>query len=105
METHPGEGVMKEEKFPYSRKLSHRCVCGEFRNLRGQHKQEKKKKNNNNNKPQNICLTATASGEVAQTFASFTSEWGLGGETWAGSSVLMVRTRPECPEDNLRALM
>ena len=44
METHPGEGVMKEEKFPYSRKLSHRCVCGEFRNLRGQHKQEKKKK-------------------------------------------------------------
>ena len=25
-------------------------------------------------------------------------------ETWAASSVLRVRTRPECPEDNLREL-
>jgi len=29
---------------------------------------------------------------------------GLDGETWAASSVLRVRTRPECPEDNLREL-
>ena len=32
-ETHPGEGDMKEEKFPHGSKPSHRCVCGEFWNL------------------------------------------------------------------------
>jgi len=42
METHPGEGVMKEEKFPNSRKPSHWWICGELWNLRGQ--QEKKTK-------------------------------------------------------------
>ena len=36
METHPGKGVVKEEKFPYNREPSHRCVCGELWNLRGQ---------------------------------------------------------------------
>ena len=35
METGPGEGVMKEEKFPNSRKPSHNWVCGEFGDLRG----------------------------------------------------------------------
>jgi len=30
METHPDEGVVKQEKFPHSRKPSHRCVYGEF---------------------------------------------------------------------------
>ena len=35
---------MKEEKFPHSRKLSHRGFCGEFWNLRRQHNQEGKKK-------------------------------------------------------------
>ena len=44
-ETHPGEGVMKEEKFPHNRKHSHRHVSGELWNLRGQHNQEEKKKN------------------------------------------------------------
>ena len=44
METHPGEGVVKEEKFPNTKKPSHRWVCGEFWNLRGQHNQEEKKK-------------------------------------------------------------
>ena len=34
-----------------------------------------------------------------------TSKWGLGREAWAASSVLRVRTGPECPEDNLRELM
>ena len=52
---------MKEEKFPNSRTPSHRWVCGEFWNLRGQHNWERKKN------PQNRCLTATDSGEVAQT--------------------------------------
>ena len=42
METHPGEGVLKEEKFLNTRKPSHQCVCREFWNLRGQHNQEGK---------------------------------------------------------------
>ena len=99
MEILPGEGLMKEAKFSHSRKPSHRCVCGGFWNLRGQHKQEGKKTS------QNMCLTATASREVAQTLLSTTREWGLGREVQAASSILMVRTRPECPEDNLRKLM
>ena len=42
------EGVVKEEKFPHSRKSSHRCVCEEFWNLRRQHNQEKKQTNKKN---------------------------------------------------------
>ena len=53
MEIHPGEGVMKEEKFPHSRKPSHRWVCGEFWSLRRQHNQEE-------TNLQNTRLTATA---------------------------------------------
>ena len=60
-ETRPGEGVVKEEKFPNTRKPSHWQVCGEFWNLRGQHNQEEKKKNN----PQFMHLTTTPRGEVA----------------------------------------
>ena len=56
-------------------------------------------------KKQNTCLTTTPSREVAQVLAFVTSEWGLGREAWAASSVLRVRTGPECPEDNLRELM
>ena len=44
MESHPGKGVMKEEKFPNTRKPSHQQVCGEFWNLKGQHNREGKKK-------------------------------------------------------------
>ena len=73
METHPGEGVMKEEKFPNSRKPSHWRVCGEFWNLRGQQNLDGKKKK----KTQNTHLNATPSGEVAQTLVSTTSEQGL----------------------------
>ena len=36
METHPGEGVVMEEKSSHRRKPSHGQVCGEFQNLRGQ---------------------------------------------------------------------
>ena len=42
METYPGEGVVKEEKFPNTRKPSHPWVCGEFWDLRGQHNWEEK---------------------------------------------------------------
>jgi len=62
-ETHSEEGVV-EEKFPNSRKTSHRWVWREFWNLRGQHNWEEKKN------PQNTCLTATASREVAQRLAN-----------------------------------
>ena len=99
METHPGESVVNEEKFPNSRKSSHRWVCGEFWNLRGQHNREKKKKS-----PQNTHLTATASREVTQRLMSTTSEQRLDREAQAASWVLRVRTRPECPEDHLREL-
>ena len=59
---------MKEEKFPNSRKSSHRWVCGEFWNLRGQ---------------QSTRITATPSKEVAQMLASATSEQGLDREARA----------------------
>ena len=41
-ETHPGKGVVKEEKFPDTREPSHQWVCGEFWNLRGKHNREEK---------------------------------------------------------------
>ena len=44
----------------------------------------------------------TPSGEAAQMPASATSKWGLGRELRA--ALLRVRTRPECPEGNLREL-
>ena len=49
-----------------------------------------------------MCLTATPSREVAQTLASATSKRGLNRE--ARAALLRVRTRPECPEGNLREL-
>ena len=45
---------------------------------------------------------ATPSGKAAQTLASATSKWGLGGE--AQAALLRVRTGPECPKGNLREL-
>ena len=99
METHPGEGVVR--KFPHSWKPSHRQVCGGFWNFKRATKLGEKKKN-----PQNTCLTTTASGEVAQTLESATSELGLGREAQAASCACTlhltnkVRPRPECPEDS-----
>ena len=43
------------------------------------------------------------SGEAAQTPAHAPSKQGLGREVWA--ALLKVRTRPECPEGNLRELI
>ena len=43
------------------------------------------------------------SGEAAQTPTFATSKPGLGREAWA--ALLRVRTRPECPEGNLRELI
>ena len=50
-------------------------------------------------------LIITISGEVAQMLTSTTIEWGLDREAQAASSFLRVRTRLECPKDNLRELM
>ena len=49
-----------------------------------------------------MCLTATPSGEVAQTLASATSKQRLNRE--ARAALLRVRTGPECLEGNLREL-
>ena len=68
METQPGEGVVKEEKFPNNRKPSHQQVCGEFWNLIGQHNREK------HTYTQNTHLMATPSIEVAQMLMSATSK-------------------------------
>ena len=56
METYPGEGVIKEEKFPNTRKSSPWRVCGKFWNLRGQHNQEKKQTNKQTQNLQNTSL-------------------------------------------------
>ena len=55
METQPGEGVVKEQKFPNTGKPSHQWVCGEFWNLRGQHNQKEKKKNTTDYTPNCNC--------------------------------------------------
>ena len=49
-----------------------------------------------------MCLTATPSGKAVQTLASATSKRGLDRE--AQAVLIRVRTRPECPEGNLREL-
>ena len=49
-----------------------------------------------------MCPTVTPSGEAVQTPASATSKRGLDREPQA--ALLRVRTRPECPEGNLREL-
>ena len=94
---------MKENKFPNTRKPSYQRVCREFRNLRGQHKQAGVGGGVGAD-PQYMHLTTIPSGEVAQMLASTTSEQGLGAEQGGAGCMLRVRTRPECPEDNLREL-
>ena len=43
--------------------------------------------------------------QVTQMLASATSQWGLGREVQAASTVLRVRTRPQWPVENLRELI
>jgi len=72
---------VQEAKFPHSWKPSHRQVCGEFWNLRGQHNQEEH--THTHTHTQNMHLTTAASGEVAQTLASTTNKYGLDREAQA----------------------
>ena len=76
METRPGEGVVKKEKFPHSRKPLTGVFVGSFGITEGNIIGREKHKN----KPQNICLIAAASREVAQMLTSTTSKWGLSRE-------------------------
>ena len=90
---------MKEEKFPHSRNPLTGGSVGNFGISEGNIIRRK-----GGGSPQNTCLTATASKEVAQMLTSATGEQGQGREAQAASSVLRVRTGPECPEDNVREL-
>ena len=76
METYPMEGVVKEEKFPNTKKPSHLQVCGEFWNLRGQHNQEGKKKNTE------YTPNCNSQQRSSQTLASATREQRLNREVW-----------------------
>ena len=49
METHPGEGAMKEEKFAHNRKPSHRHVYKNFGISEGNITGRKNRQTNNNN--------------------------------------------------------
>ena len=97
METRPGEQVVKEEKFPNSKKLSHQQICGEFWNLRGQHNWEKKKKKNTQYAPirNSQWRSSPDAGFCHQRVGA--RQGGVGCK-------LRVRTGPEFPEDNLREL-
>ena len=95
-----------KEKFPHSNHLTGVSV-GSFGISKGNITGRKKTKQNNNNNPESMHLTTTTSRdrEVAQSLLSITSEWGLGREARTASPFLRVRTRLECPENNLRELM
>ena len=96
METHPGEGVMKE-KYPNTRKPSHRWVCGEFWKLRGQHNLEQKKKKITDYPPNhNSQRSSSPDAPVCQQR--------MGAEQGGPGYMFRARTGPECPEDNLREL-
>ena len=75
------EGVMND-KFPHNRKPSHRHVCGELWNLKGQNNRGGRGK-----WTQNTCLTTTTSGEVVQMLVYAATEWELGREAQTASLV------------------
>ena len=89
---------MKEEKFPNSRKPSHRWVCGEFWNLRGQHNQEEKKKKTKTEYTPNCNCQRRSSPDAC------VGHQRAGAEQGGAGCMLRVRTGPECPENNLREL-
>ena len=96
MESHPREGVVNEKKFSNTRKPSHRCICREFWNLRGQHNWEE---NKNKNYAPNCNTQWRSSPDACICQQRARAEQGGTG------CMLRVRTRPEFPEDNLRELM
>ena len=99
MKTHPREGVLKEEKFPNTRKPSHQWVCGEFWNFRGQHNREGKKK-----KKAPTDYTPNLNSQWRSSPDALVHQEPQGAEQGGAVCMLRVRTRPECPEDNLKEL-
>ena len=95
MATRPGEGVAKEEKFLHNRKLSQACLWGSFGISEGNITGREKKQN-----PQNMCLTVTSSSDACSRQQRVGVEQG-----GMGCIILRVKTRLECPEDNLKGLI
>ena len=94
-ESHPVEGVLKEEKFPQHRKPSYKCDTGELWNLRGQENRKHTHTcthTHTHTHTQNTCLTTTTSGKAAQTLPSISNDSGLGREVCAASLFFRVRT-------------
>ena len=91
---------MKEEKFPNTKKPSYWRVCGDIWNLRGQHNWERGKTH-----------THTHTHTHTDYIPNHNSQWRSSPDAYvchqrAGGCELhlRVRTRPECPEDNLKEL-
>ena len=101
METHSREGVVKEEKFPNTRKPSHWRVCGEFWNLRGHHNLEENK--TKQNKTTDYVSNRNTQGKSSPD-ARVCQQLRAGAEQGGAGCMLRVRAGPECPEDNLREL-
>ena len=93
METHPREGIMKKEKFANTRKPSHWPVGGSFGISEGNITGRKKK-------TQNTCLNRNSQWRSSPDARHQQAGAELGGAGY----MLRVRTRPECPEGNLREL-
>ena len=98
MEICPREGVVKEEKFPNTRKPSHWQVCGEFWNLRAQHNWEE----NKNKKSTDYVPNCNSHQRSSPNVHVYHQRAGAG--QGGGDCVFRVKTRPECPEGNLRDL-
>ena len=99
METHPVEGVVKEEKFPNIRKPFHQQVYGEFWNLRGQHNREEK-----NKKINPTAYVPNSNSQQRSSPEARIHHQQVGVEQGGTGCMLRVRTGPECPEDNLKGL-
>ena len=103
MEIHPREGVVKEEKFPNTRKPSHRWVCGEFWNLRGQHNREKTNKQQQQQTPTDYAPKLNSHWRSSSDAP--VRQKPQGAEQGDAGFMLRVRTVPKCPGDNLREIM
>ena len=99
METRTGEGIVKEEKFPNSKKPSHQRVCGEFWNLRGQHNWEE-----NTHTHTHTEYTPNHNFQWRSSPDAHIHHQRVGAEQGGMGCMLRVNTRPECLEDNLREL-
>ena len=102
MEIYPREGVVKEEKFPNTRKPSHRWVYGEFWNLRGQHNREKTNKQQQQQNPTDYAPKLNSHWRSSPDAP--VRQKPQGAEQGDAGCMLRVRTRPECPKNDQREL-